>query len=103
VSHWPGAVFQLVFYGATMAAFAGLLWRWRNWYVTTNDDALAGRSLWAVAGLSLLFTALWLTCGKSAFGLDLLKWFIAPTVCAGFGCLLKAAAPAPAASTGTAG
>ena len=97
MSHFPGAIFQLVFYGATFVVFVALLWRWRSWYVATDDDALAQRSLWAVTGIGLLFCALWLTCGKSAFAptLDLLKWAIAPVVCAGFGCLLKAAAPAP--------
>jgi multisubunit Na+/H+ antiporter MnhB subunit len=96
VIHFPGAAFQLVFYGTTVLAFFALLYRWRNWYVDTTDAALAGRSLWAIVGVSLLFTAVWLTCGKTAFGVKVLKWAISPVVCAGFACLVKAAGPAPA-------
>ena len=90
MSHFPGAIFQTIFYGGTVLCFFLLLWHWRSWYVTASDDALARRSLWAVSGVSLLFCALWLTCGKTTFGVEVLKWVISPVAFAGFGCLLQA-------------
>lgn len=89
MSHFPGAIFQTIFYGGAVICFFALLWQWRRWYVAAGDEALAGRSLWAIVGVSLIFMALWLTCGKTAFGVKVLKWVISPLALGGFGCLLQ--------------
>ena len=85
-----GTIFQTIFYGLAVICFFATLWKWRRWYVDTPDEALARRSLWGITGVALVFLALWLTCGKSAFGVTVLKWAIAPIACAGFACLWQA-------------
>lgn len=89
MSHFPGAIFHMLFYGGAVVLFFAVLWHWRRWYVAATDDALARRSVWGITGVSLVFLALWLTCGKTAFGVTVLKWAISPLAFAGFGCLLQ--------------
>ncbi len=91
---FPGVIFSLALIG-----YFALLWRWRTWYAATDDVALAHRSLWAVAGVSLLFLALWLTCGRVSMDVMIVKWAIPPMTLLGIGCLLKSATTTAAAAS----
>jgi hypothetical protein len=99
VSHDIDAIFPGIIFSLALIGYFALLWRWRTWYAATSDVALARRSMWAVTGVSLLFLALWLTCGRVSMNVMIVKWAIPPMTLLGIGCLLKSAAGATTEET----
>lgn len=97
MSHGTAAIYPGILFGLALLGYFVLLWHWRRWYEQTEHDALAARSVWAVVGVTLLFFSLWLTCGRVAFEVVVLRWGIPATTLAGVACLIKAAAGAAAA------
>jgi hypothetical protein len=85
VSHGWSGLYHGAAYGALTVLVLGMLWRWRQWYVTAADGARAARSCFLAVGGVLVFSALWLTCGRVSLDLDGLAWAIPPVALLGAG------------------
>jgi len=83
VSHGTLGLYHGIFYGVVLLVFFTMLWRWRRWYVSTDDGARARQSLWSVGGAGLLFIAAWFTCGRTSMALTGLSWVVPPIAAAG--------------------